>query len=230
MRGLFIAASLLAGSSAWAADTVQERLTKATAVFTEIMGSPDKGIPQDLLSKAECVMVVPNLKKGAFIVGGEYGKGFATCRNEGHTGWTGPAAIEINGGSVGFQIGGEEIDLIMLVMNRGGMEKLTGDKVTLGADASIAAGPVGRTTSAQTNARMDAQILSWSRSKGVFAGVSLKGASLRPDKSDNRDLYGKDVTNKEILSGAVQAPASAGMLAAAINKFAASSSSADRAK
>jgi len=215
-------------ASAWAADTVQERLTKATEVFTEVMGSPDKGIPQDLLGKAECVIVIPNMKKAAFVVGGEYGKGFATCRDASHSGWTGPSAMELNGGSVGFQIGGEEVDMILLVMNRKGMDKLMGDKVTLGADASIAAGPVGRTAAAQTNARMDAEILSWSRAKGVFAGVSLKGASLRPDKSDNRALYGKDTTAKDALSGTVK-PEGVNSLGMAINKFA-GSTSADRAK
>jgi lipid-binding SYLF domain-containing protein len=216
-------------SGLWAADSVQKRLTEATSVFSEIMGSPDKGIPQDLLGKAECVIVVPNLKKAAFVVGGEYGKGFATCREANHTGWTGPAAIEINGGSVGFQIGGESTDLILLVMNRHGMDKLMGDKITLGADASVAAGPVGRTAAAQTNIRMDAEILAWSRSKGAFAGLALKGGSLRPDKSDNRELWGHDITNREILSGTAKAPAGADSLAMAINRFA-SSSSADRQK
>jgi SH3 domain-containing YSC84-like protein 1 len=229
MRKL-VTAALIIGTAAWGADTPQQRLAEATTVFNEVMGSPDKGIPQDLLAKAECVIVVPNLKKGAFIVGGEYGKGFATCRDTTHTGWSGPAAIEINGGSVGFQIGGSSTDVILLVLNRKGMDKLMGDKVTLGADASIAAGPVGRTTSAETNARMDAEMLSWSRSKGVFAGVSLKGASLRPDKSDNKALYGKDITNKEILGGTMKPPAELNSLAAAINKFAASSTSADRKK
>jgi lipid-binding SYLF domain-containing protein len=229
MRGLAIAASLALSASVWAADTVRERLAKGTEVFTEVMGSPDKGIPQDLLAKAECVIVIPNMKKAAFIVGGEYGKGFATCRDTNHTGWSGPLAMELNGGSVGFQIGGEETDLILLVMNRKGMEKMLGDKVTLGADASVAAGPVGRTAAAQTNARMDAEILSWSRAKGVFAGVSLKGASLRRDKSDNRELYGKDVDPKDVISGTVKPPADLNSLAMAINKFAASTS-ADRAK
>ena len=229
MRGLAIAASLALSASVWAADTPQQRLAKATEVFTEVMGSPDKSIPHDLLGKAECVIVIPNMKKAAFVVGGEYGKGFATCRDASHSGWTGPAAMELEGGSVGFQIGGEETDLILLVMNRKGMDKLMGDKVTLGADASIAAGPVGRTAAAETNARMDAEILSWSRAKGVFAGVSLKGASLRRDKSDNKELYGKEVTPQEILSGNVKAPANLNSLSAAINKFA-GSSSADRAK
>jgi len=231
MKGLAIAASLALSTSVWAADTVQERLTEATKVFTEIMGTPDKGIPQDLLSKAECVIVIPNMKQAAFIVGGEYGKGFATCRDTARTGWTGPAALEINGGSVGFQIGGSSTDLIMLVMNREGMKKLTGDKFTLGADATVAAGPVGRSAAAQTNVRMDAQILAWSRAKGAFAGVALTGASVRPDKSDNRALYGKDVTNVDILSGTVPAPANVNSLALAINKFAAAgSTSADRSK
>jgi lipid-binding SYLF domain-containing protein len=229
MRVLAIAASLALSTAVWAADTVQERLTEATTVFTEIMGTPDKGIPQDLLAKAECVIVIPNMKQAAFIVGGEYGKGFATCRNASRSGWTGPAAIEINGGSVGFQVGGSSTDLIMLVLNRKGMDKLMGDKFTLGADATVAAGPVGRSAAAQTNARMDAEILSWSRSKGAFAGVAITGASVRPDKSDNRALYGKDVTNREILSGTMTAPADVNSLAMAINKFA-GSTSADRSK
>lgn len=230
MRGLAIAASLIVSTGAWAAETVQERLTEATTVFTEIMNTPDKGIPQDLLSKAECVIVIPNMKQAAFIVGGEYGKGFATCRDATRSGWTGPAAIEINAGSVGFQIGASSTDLIMLVLNRKGMDKLMEDKFTLGADATVAAGPVGRTASAQTNVRMDAEILAWSRSKGAFAGVALTGGSLRPDKSDNRALYGKNVTNREILTGTIKPPANMNSLATAINRFAAAPSNADRVK
>ncbi len=228
MRGLAIAASLALGTMAWA-ESAQERLTEATTVFTEVMQTPDKGIPQDLLAKAECVIIIPNMKKAAFVVGGEYGKGFATCRDTTRSAWGAPAAVQMEGGSVGFQIGGSSTDLILLVMNRKGMDKLTEDKFTLGADASIAGGPVGRTATAQTNARMDAEILSWSRSKGAFAGVSLKGASLRPDKSENRALYGKDVTNKEILSGAVTAPANLHSLSAALGKYS-GSTSADRSK
>jgi lipid-binding SYLF domain-containing protein len=229
MKRFAIVASLAVATAAWAADTVQERLTEATTVFNEIMAAPDAGIPQDLLAKAECVIVVPNMMKAAFIVGGEYGKGFATCRDTTRSNWSGPAAIEINGGSVGFQIGGSSTDVILLVLNRKGMDKLMGDKVTLGADASVAAGPVGRTASAETNVRMDAEMLSWSRSKGVFAGVSLKGASLRPDKSDNRALYGKDVTNREILGGTAKAPATAHSLSMALAKHS-GAASADRAK
>jgi lipid-binding SYLF domain-containing protein len=230
MKGLAIAASLILTSGAWAAETVQERLTEATKVFTEIMGTPDKGIPQDLLAKAECVIVIPNMKQAAFIVGGEYGKGFATCRDTARTGWTGPAAIEVNAGSVGFQIGASSTDLILLVLNRKGMDKLMEDKFTLGADATVAAGPVGRTAAAQTNVRMDAEILAWSRSKGAFAGVALTGGTLRPDKSDNRALYGKDVTNREILTGTMKSPANLNSLAAAINRFAIAPANADRVK
>lgn len=232
MRGLAIAASLALATAVWA-DTAQERLTEASDVFSEIMKTPDKGIPQDLLSKAECVIILPNVKKAAFVVGGEYGRGFAECRNTSGTGWGAPAAMKLEGGSLGFQIGGSSTDLILLVMNRKGMDKLMQDKVTLGADASIAAGPVGRTAAAQTDARLDAEILSWSRSKGLFAGISLKGASLRPDEKENAALYGHDMTNKEILAGNMRAPDGAHDLIANLNRYASSSSadrSADRVK
>jgi len=228
MRGLAIAASLVITSAVWA-DTAQERLTEATSVFSEVMKTPDKGIPQDLLSKAGCVIVVPNLKKAAFVVGGEYGKGFAECRNSGGTGWGAPAAVKLEGGSVGFQIGGSSTDLILLVMNRHGMDQLMRDKFTLGADAAVAAGPVGRTAAAQTDARLDAEILAWSRSKGLFAGISLKGAVLRPDEKENTELYGHAMTNKEILAGTMSVPANARSLGAELSKHSAASS-ADRSK
>jgi SH3 domain-containing YSC84-like protein 1 len=229
MRGLAIAASLALATGVWA-DTAQERLTEASGVFSEIMKTPDKGIPQDLLSKADCIIILPNVKKAAFVVGGEYGRGFAECRNSSGTGWGAPAAVKLEGGSVGFQIGGSSTDLILLVMNRRGMEKLTQDKFTLGADASIAAGPVGRTAAAQTDARLNAEILAWSRSKGLFAGISLKGASLRPDEKENAALYGKEMTNKQILAGnSVTAPDSARALIDNLNRYAASST-ADRSK
>jgi len=231
MRGIAIAAALAAVTTAVWADTAQERLTEASSVFSEIMKTPDKGIPQDLLSKADCVIILPNVKKAAFVVGGEYGKGFAECRNSTGTGWGAPAAVKLEGGSLGFQIGGSSTDLILLVMNRHGMSQLMQDKFTLGADASIAAGPVGRTAAAQTDARLDAEILAWSRSKGLFAGISLKGASLRPDTKENAALYGKEMTSKEILAGGnnVTAPDGARDLIANLNKYAASSS-ADRSK
>src|ERR1051325_129323 len=189
MRGLAIAASLALATGVWA-ETAQERLTEASSVFSEIMKTPDKGIPQDLLSRADCVIILPNVKKAAFVVGGEYGRGFAECRNTTGSGWGAPAAVKLEGGSVGFQIGGSFTDLILLVMNRHGLDQLMRDKFTLGADASIAAGPVGRTGSAQTDARLDAEILSWSRSKGLFAGIALKGATMRPDKKENASLFG----------------------------------------
>src|SRR4051794_20132592 len=229
MRGLAIAASLALSASAWAADSVQERLTKATEVFTEVMGTPDKGIPQDLLGKAECVIVVPNLKKAAFVVGGEYGKGFAECRNNNGTGWGAPAAVKLEGGSVGVPIGGTSTGLILLVMDRHGMDQLMRDNFTLGADAAVAAGPVGRNAAAQTDARLDAEILAWSRSKGLFAGVSLKGAVLHPDEKENTDLYGRAVTNKELLAGGMTVPANAQSLGAVLSKHSATSG-ADRSK
>jgi len=164
----------------------------------------DKGIPQDLIKKAQCLVVVPSLKSAALGVGGEYGRGFVSCRHGG--GWTAPAAVKVEGGSFGFQIGGSETEVVMLVMNEKGMRRLLSNKFTLGADASIAAGPIGRAAEAKTDAAMTAEILSYSRSRGLFAGVSLSGATLREDDSANKDLYGKALTNREILGGKV-APA-----------------------
>ena len=230
MKGLAIAASLAMCATVWA-ETPQERLRASATVMNEIMQAPDKGIPQDLFDKADCVIVIPGMKKGAFVVGGEYGKGFAECREGTRSGWGGPSAVKLEGGSVGFQIGGESTDLILLVMNKKGMDKLMGDKFALGADASVAAGPVGRTASAETNVRMDAEILAWSRSKGVFAGLALKGGVLKPDKDDNRTLYGRDVMAHDILSGTVKAPADGHALSAALGKYSSTMpNSADRSK
>lgn len=220
MRGFAVAATLLLSSAmVVVAGTPQERLQESTDVFRQIMRSPDKGIPQDLLNDAHCVIIVPNMKKGAFIVGGEYGRGFATCRQPRGKGWTAPAAVRMEGGSIGFQLGGTSTDVIMLVMNQHGMKKLMQDKFTIGADASAAAGPVGRTARAATNVRLDAEILSYSRSKGLFAGVSLNGATLRPDKDENRELYGSDVTNKEILTGKVRPTAAAKPLLSELQRY-----------
>jgi lipid-binding SYLF domain-containing protein len=233
MKALIIAASVVLTSTALMAEKAQERLAESATVFSEIMGTPDKGIPQDLLEKANCIVIVPDLKKAAFVVGGEYGRGFVTCRNSAGAGWGAPAAIRVEGGSVGFQIGGQSTDLVMLIMNRKGMDKLMGDKFTLGADASVAAGPVGRTAAASTDAKMDAEILAWSRSKGLFAGISLKGATLRPDKDENEELYGQKLTTKDVLAGNVKAPASAEPLRTALGKYSMheeGTSSADRKK
>ena len=167
-----------------------KRLGEAAAVLSEIMSTPDKGIPRDLLEKAHCIVIVPSVKTAAFVVGAKFGKGYLSCRNEGGMGWSAPATIRIEGGSFGFQIGGSETDLVMLVMNQGGRNKLLASKFTLGAEGSVAAGPVGRTATAQTDAQMHAEILSWSRSQGLFAGIALEGATLREDLDDNATLYG----------------------------------------
>lgn len=196
-----------------------KRLNEATALLTEIMAAPDKGIPEDLLANAHCLVIVPNLKTGAFIVGGKYGKGYLTCRNTNGIGWSAPGTVRIEGGSVGFQIGGSETDLIMLVMNPRGKDKLLSSKFTLGGEGSVAAGPVGRTATAQTDAQMHAEILSWSRTQGLFAGLALEGATLRQDLDDNATLYGKKLENRHIVSNSVRTPASAVKLIALLNKF-----------
>ncbi|MCS7316149.1 MAG: lipid-binding SYLF domain-containing protein [Bryobacterales bacterium] len=195
-----------------------ERLERAAVVFQEIMDSPDKGIPQELLNKAHCAVIVPGLKKGAFIIGAKYGRGFVSCRSRKGVGWTAPAAVRIEGGSFGLQIGGSEIDVIMLVMNERGAQRLLSSKFTLGGDASVAAGPVGRTAAAQTDAYMTAEILSWSRSRGLFAGVSLHGATLRQDLDVNRRLYGKTLENREIIESEPPPPAAAKRLMETLNK------------
>jgi len=219
MRSLAVIASFLISTAALVADTVQERLSDATAVFSEIMGTPDKGIPQDLIDKAQCVVIIPGLKKGAFVVGGEFGRGFVECRKGSGTGWGAPAAVRMEGGSVGLQIGGSSTDLVMLVMNQRGMDRLLGDKFTLGADATVAAGPVGRTAAAETDTKLSAEILAWSRAKGLFGGVALKGATLRPDEKENASLYGHTMTNREILSGNMAPPPAANQLIAELDKY-----------
>ena len=194
-----------------------KRLKRATEVFSEIMRTPDKGIPADLLDKSECIAIVPGLKKGGLGIGGRYGKGVVMCRKADRR-WSAPSFLTVEGGSVGLQIGFQQIDLVMLIMNREGMQKLVGDKFTVGADASAAAGPVGRQASAETNIRLDAQILTYSRAKGLFAGVTLNGAVVKQDKDDNRDFYGREINAREILfEGKVPMPAEAKPLAAALS-------------
>jgi lipid-binding SYLF domain-containing protein len=196
-----------------------KRLREASAVFSEIMAAPDKGIPQDLIAKSHCVVIVPSLKTGAFIVGAKYGKGYVSCRNRTGDGWSAPGAVRIEGGSFGFQIGGSATDLIMLVMSERGAEKLLSDKFTLGAEASVAAGPVGRTATAQTDVQMHAEILSWSRSQGIFAGVAVEGATLRQDLDDNMAIYGAKLDNREILTKSTPVPESAQRLIELLNKY-----------
>jgi len=199
---------------------IAQRLADSAAVVQEVMGTPDKGIPQDLLDRAQCIVVVPALKKGAFIVGAQYGKGFISCRNSNGTGWSAPGAVAVEGGSVGFQIGGEETDVVMLLMNKGAQDKLLSGKFTVGADASVAAGPVGRTTSAQAGgANMTAELLSWSRSRGAFAGVSLQGATLRPDTQANQLLYGKELDNKQVIDGQMPVPPAAQQFVSVLSRY-----------
>ena len=182
------------------------RLSEAASVVTDLR-STDNGIPEDMWAKAECVVVIPGMKKAAFIFGGEYGRGVMSCRNG--DGWSAPAFMQLAKGSWGFQAGAEEIDLVLLVMNRRGAEKLLSNNVSLGVDASIAAGPVGRAASASTDAKLTAEILAYSRAHGVFAGINLSGGSLKPDKDANTDAYGAASVNDVVLSGKAAAPAEA---------------------
>jgi len=197
---------------------INDRLDASAETLTDMMRAADKGIPQDLLDKAKCVVVVPGMKKAGFIVGAEVGRGFAVCRHQGGEGWSAPAAMRVEGGSVGFQIGASETDVVLLVMNDGGMRHLLSDKFTVGGDASAAAGPVGRDASARTDAKLNAEILSYSRSRGLFAGISLEGATLRADGDTNRELYARDATNREILTGDFKTPAAASKFERALHR------------
>jgi lipid-binding SYLF domain-containing protein len=179
---------------------VGDRVVSAAVVLKEVAEMPEKGIPTDLLNKSVCVAVVPSMKKGGFIFGANYGKGVMSCRiNDGQGSWSAPSMIQLAGGSFGLQIGAQAVDVVLVVMNLGGLESMLDSKFTVGGDASVAAGPVGRTASAETDAWMRAQILAYSRSRGIFAGLTLKGSTLRPDNDANHVLYGKDVLPRSIL-------------------------------
>jgi lipid-binding SYLF domain-containing protein len=206
---LAIAGASTAAVAADRAIKVDDRLDASADTLIDMMRASDKGIPQDLMDKAKCVVVVPGMKKAGFIFGAEEGRGFAVCRRQGGSGWSAPAAMRSEGGSFGFQIGASESDVVLLIMNDGGMKHLLSDKFTVGGDASGAAGPVGRDISARTDAVLSAEILSYSRTHGLFAGISLEGATLRPDGGTNRELYGRDSTNREILTGDFKTPAAA---------------------
>lgn len=216
VAGLVVAVLVCAWAPAAEAQTIA-RLENAVAVFDEVMSIGDRAIPDDLLRRAQCVAIIPGLKKGAFVVGAKYGRGFVSCRKD--SGWSAPAGIRVEGGSIGFQIGGTEVDVILAIMNTRGVDRLLSNKFTVGADASAAAGPVGRTASAQTDAAMTAEILSWSRSRGVFAGLALEGATLRPDADANLDLYGKRLDNRVILTGPTVPPAPARPLLDRLAKY-----------
>ena len=193
------------------------RIAEAAAVLTELHSAPDKDVPADLWKKAECVAVIPSVKKAAFIVGGEYGKGVISCRRG--AAWSAPSFVLLGKGSVGFQIGAQSIDLVLLIMNDRGVNRLLEDKVALGAEASIAAGPVGRDARAMTDAQLKAEMLSYSRTQGLFAGIDLTGGVLKPDTDDNRDLYGREISSREILvSGTVIPPSVAAPFMRALEK------------
>lgn len=210
MRALIgtVVLALAAGSAAAGDLSTKEvnRVREAATVLQEIHATPDKDVPQDLWEKAECVIVVPGLKKAAFVIGGEYGKGLMSCRHDGE--WGAPVFMEVGKGSWGLQIGAQSIDLVLVVMNKSGAEKMLRNKVTLGAEASIAGGPVGRDARAATDAQMKAEILSYSRTQGLFAGVNLSGGVIRPDLDDNTDLYGPNVAARDVVLGTtVKVPA-----------------------
>jgi lipid-binding SYLF domain-containing protein len=193
------------------------RIQNATQVFQEIMSTPDKGIPNEILESAKCIAIIPGDKKFAFIFGGNYGRGVATCQTP--HGWSAPIFVAVEGGSVGYQIGGSSTDLVMIFMNDRALQSLLGDKFKLGADATVAAGPVGRHAAAGTDIRMNAEILSYSRTKGVFAGVSLNGSVVQADKSGDRAMYGDNVNRHEILSGNVPVPEAARPLVHEVSRW-----------
>ncbi len=195
-----------------------KRVQNATEVFSEVMDIPENTIPKQLLVRAHCIAIVPSMKKGGFGFGGHFGGGLVTCRKASRH-WGPPSMLSVRGGSFGLQIGGQAIDLIMLVMNKKGMKFLTSDKFTLGVDASVAAGPVGRATSAETNAAMRSEILTYSRARGLFAGVTLKGAVVKPDEKGNRQLYGREIPALNILNGKAPTPTEARPLLAALAKY-----------
>jgi lipid-binding SYLF domain-containing protein len=208
-------------TAAMAADReikVSDRLDASADTLNDMMMASDHGIPHDLLGKAKCVVVIPGMKKVGFIFGAKYGSGFAVCRRPGNVGWSAPAAMRVEGGSVGFQISASETDIVLLVMNDGGMRHLLSDMFTIGGEATAAAGPIGRDAAAQTDAMMNAEMLSYSRARGLFAGISLEGATLRPDEDANRELYGHPATNREVLTGDFKTPAVAVKFEHALNR------------
>ncbi len=201
--GAMLVPAARAGDKKDSAEEVH-RMDAAATVLSEIMGTPDKGIPNEVMESAKCVAVVPSMKKGGFVVGASYGKGVATCKTP--TGWSAPAPFRIAGGSFGFQIGGEAVDLVMLIMNDKGMQNLLNSKFKLGADASVAAGPVGRHAEGDTDWKMRAEVLSYSRARGVFGGVALNGAEIKQDDDDTVAMYGEKEPFKQILTGSVPPP------------------------
>ena len=202
----FVAAALLLAQE----ETPDKRLRNSAATFHEIMDAPDKAIPRFLLEKAQCIVIVPGMKKAAFLVGGEYGRGFASCRVPGS--WSAPAPVRLTGGSFGFQLGADSADIVLLVTSERGLERLLSDKFSIGADVSAAAGPVGRDAGADTDILLKAEILSWSRARGIFAGVSLNGTVVEADRAEARRLYGRAWSTREIIRGGIAMPDAAKIL------------------
>jgi len=211
------AAVLLAGMRVVRAS--DDRLQTAATVLTEMASGSEIGIPSDLYAKAKCVVVIPGVKKAAVGIGGQYGRGYISCRNESPAGWSAPGAVRIEGGSIGLQLGGSDTDVILLVLNDRGVDRLLASKFTVGADAAVAAGPIGRQATAQTDATLMAEILAWSRSRGAYAGISLQGSTLREDSSENKDLYGTEMPNKAIVKGNTPVPAAARPLIDALSRL-----------
>ena len=217
LSGVLLAA--LISAPVFAQKTAAERIRAATEDLKEMMNASDKGIPQDLLDKASCLVIIPNLKAGGFIGGAQYGKGFFTCRRASGVGWHAPGAVKMTGGKFGFLAGVKETDVIMLVMNKDGMNHLLKNKFQLGGEAAVAAGPVGRDSSAMTDAEMHAEILSYSRSRGVFGGIDLSGNAVSTDEDANRELYGKEISNQEIMDSKEHVPAAAEPLIHELNRL-----------
>jgi lipid-binding SYLF domain-containing protein len=223
-KSVLVAVMLCLSVAAVAADDqpkeskAQDRVQAAADVLDEIQGAPDKGIPQEVLGSAECVAVVPSMLKGGFIFGGRYGRGLASCRTP--KGWSAPAFFSVAGGSFGLQIGGQAVDLVMLIMNDNGMKNLLSSKFELGADASVAAGPVGRHAEGNTDWKMRAEVLTYSRARGIFAGVSLDGAIVKQDKDSTREFYGRMVPFRTSLTGTIEPPAGASPFLSTLSKWA----------
>jgi lipid-binding SYLF domain-containing protein len=199
-------------------ETPDKRLRHTAETFRQIMATPDKAIPRDLLHHAQCVVIVPGMKKAAFMIGGEYGRGFAACRTG--NGWSGPSAVRLAGGSFGLQLGADSTDVVLLVMNEGGLKHMLSDKFTIGGDASVAAGPVGRDAKADTDVLLHSEILSWSRTRGIFAGVALNGTVVETDKGENDKLYGHSEHHNDILRGTVRPPEAARVLTSELDEYA----------
>ena len=219
MKTRILVSCLLGTGILWVGNKATQRVDRAARVLGEIMEIKDKSIPRELLGKAHCVGVIPGLKRAGFGFGGKYGVGVMSCRGKDGKGWSGPSTVRVEGGSFGLQIGGSSSDVVLLVMNERGKKKLIQSKFTLGGDASVAAGPVGRTAQAQTDVQMRAEILAYSRSRGIFAGISVEGATLRPDHDANRKLYGRDILPRQILMAEIPAPASSQRFISTLNKY-----------